>query len=281
MDLIANRLEVNKIDFESVLREHIQESSPAQEPSVLPANPILAPAEEVKIIADAYEAETEEPEEAAAPFTAVSKKRPYCPIKYMQSFFAARIPYALTLFNVRKNFQSTPETTAAQERWKNCSEIKEGYQIKMLFALLAATEQKSHQNLIAFSDDRSCILKCTLTGVDSSLLDRLDVHHLFTRQVDSLLFSCGIAEKIRDLIQVSIAGTISINGKTKVGFFQYTFIPSDWKCIHRCFKEYNQNLDESYISRPLRKALCEFLKEHMADNGEYTAIINDLERLTK
>ncbi len=291
--LITQRLQLPELDFEATLSENIQ-IDPSQQPERAASNRVQE-FDDIKICADSFLEELEEtvgeeepeseqsasvkpePTPALKPFKPV-QKRPYSPIKRIQSFFASRAPYSITLFNARKQFASTPESLAAQERWRNCTEFNEAYRIKMLFALL---ESGMHGNDITYNDDHGCLLNYAPTKIDASLQDKLDLHHLFTRHVDPYLFSCGIAEKVDNLIQVSIPGALVIKGKLQVGFFQYSFYPDSWMCMHRCFKEYYRNPDDSYISRPLRKALCEFLKEHMADNREYIGIINDLERLTK
>ena len=105
-------------------------------------------------------------------------------------------------------------------------------------------------------------MNCTDEEYDSSLREKLDLHHLFPPLVDKYLHKYGIPEQVDDLIQVSLPGTITYeDGTTEIGLFQETFIPKSWICIHRCFKKYTQQKSK-YISPALEKALTQSLNHN-------------------
>ena len=107
-------------------------------------------------------------------------------------------------------------------------------------------------------------IECTDENYHASLRQKLDLHHLFSRKIDNFLKSCGIAEKMNNLIQVSIPGEIvHQDGKREVGFFQYSFTEDTWTCIHRCFRNYDASKEDIFISPVLRKILEDFLQEHV------------------
>ena len=115
----------------------------------------------------------------------------------------------------------------------------------------------------------------------TSVIDRLNINHLFTRAVDRYLHACGIVESKGDLIQVSIPGKITFaDGSSIIGFFQYSFIKQNWTLIHRCFVNYDANRGADYISPVLRKALLDFLNTKRI-KADTTKIIIDLENIVK
>ena len=173
--------------------------------------------------------------------------KPY--VIYQSSF--GTTPYFVTLFRAQ-HYVSNPDIKA-QSAWRSCNSFREALRIKTLFALEGtASEQRS-------GEDANILLGCPQNAVDATLIDKIDLHHLFCRAVDHSCYFLGIAETIENLIQISIPGSITLaSGETSIGFFQYSFIPTDqWILVHRCFKNYKK---QSYISDRLRQTLLAYLK---------------------
>ncbi|MBA3752126.1 hypothetical protein H0X06_05030 [Candidatus Dependentiae bacterium] len=196
-------------------------------------------------------------------------------IRTLKSSFAGCKPYTISLFKARKFV--TQELQKAQKVWKQCKKTVESHRIKTLLALADILQD---QNPVIKLNSFGCLaLECKDTNYDDSITEKLDLHHLFTRLVDTCLPSYGIAERFNNLMQVSIPGEITDDqGTKKVGFFQYSFTSDSWVCIHRCFKSYDANQNDTYISTSLRKILFDFLKEY-CDTDEYKKVIEHLEYL--
>lgn len=111
----------------------------------------------------------------------------------------------------------------------------------------------------------------------STVREKLDLSHLFSRQVDQYLQSRGIVEFENERIKVSIPGELSDAGILRVGFFQYTFIPKDWILIHRCFVNYDSHAaDNLFVSKVLRRVLYDFLANTKQNETGYSSVISDL-----
>ena len=187
--------------------------------------------------------------------------------KKICSTFGGSKAYTITLFKARN--VAPEDLYKAHEQWKTCTSTKEAFRIRILFAL--AQEAVQQELDCVYYNSYNVLALHSLNEADESFHKKLDIHHLFSRSVDSFLESYGIAESVGDtLIQVSIPGKLEYEDKKKIGFFQYSFTP-DWVCIHRCFKPYTA----SRISPALRKTLHDFLvKEDV--NGEYAEVIGQL-----
>ncbi|MBA3752127.1 hypothetical protein H0X06_05035 [Candidatus Dependentiae bacterium] len=196
-------------------------------------------------------------------------------VRTLKSSFAGGKPYTISLFKARKCVPQ--ELQKAQAVWKQCKKTVESHRIKTLFALADILQD---QNPVINLNSFGCLaLDCTTINLDESIKKKLDLDHLFTRLVDLSLRSYGIAEIVDNLIQVSIPGEITDDqGIKKIGFFQYSFTSDTGICIHRCFKQYDANQNDTYISISLRKILFHFLKEFY-DTNEYKKVINHLEQL--
>ncbi len=196
-------------------------------------------------------------------------------IRTINSLFEKSKPYTISLFNARKFVPQ--ELQEAQTVWKNCTKTVDSTRVKTVFALADSLE--GHDYTVATNEYGSPHILCNDENYDISIREKLDLDHLFSRHVDTSLHSYGIAERVNNLIQVSIPGEIiDDQGKKKVGFFQYSYTRDSWVCIHRCFKSYDANQNDTYISSSLRKILCDFLKE-LDSSNEYSAIIKHLEEL--
>jgi hypothetical protein len=217
-------------------------------------------------------------------FILVQKRNHTIPLtRDIDDYFAGKEYYHIKLYNVRSYLLAPPSYQEALSEWKNCSSFKKAYRIKALSAL--ADYGQSQDGVKVLSNQYDCpaldFSAHSITDYDSTLLEKLDLHHLFSRSVDYALTLFGMPELLdNNTLQVSIPGEIIYKDSTRhIGFFQYTFDINNKVCYHRCFKDYNQNLDGKYISKNLRSALYSFLKEYMANNLTYKPILQELERL--
>ena len=159
--------------------------------------------------------------------------------------------------------------------WNACNGTKESKRIQLIFALAYQAQEQgcslytNSYGLPAFAYNDQ--------NYDASLREKLDLGHLFTRTVDAFLHLYGIAERIDNLIQVSIPGEIAYDGIKKVGFFQYSFTP-EWVCIHRCFKSYDVTSTDTYVSKALKTVLYKFLVNEYSLDDSYASIIKQLEK---
>ncbi len=212
--------------------------------------------------------------ESETGFSTVQRKQKKV-IPTIKSSFAGCSPYTISLFKARKYIPE--ELQSSQLAWKECKKTVESHRIKTLFALADIVQD---QNPVIKLNSFGCLaLDCNESNYDKSLTEKLDLHHLFTRLVDTYLSVCGIAERVDNLIQVSIPGELTDKtGTKKVGFFQYSFTSDSWICIHRCFKSYDANQQGIYISSYLRKILHDFLLDSF-NTTHYTSIIEHLKQL--
>ncbi len=196
-------------------------------------------------------------------------------IHTIRSLFAGSKPYTISLFKARQYV--TQELQEAQRKWSECKKTVEAARVKILFALADSLEGPECPVVL---NEYSCpLIVCTNKNYDHSIREKLDLHHLFTRYVDTFLQSYGIAEYVDNLIQVSIPGEIKDDqGHKEIGFFQYSYIPNSWICIHRCFRRYDANLKGTYITTHLRKILYDYLEE-LTNCDEYASIIEHLKHL--
>ncbi len=209
------------------------------------------------------------------PFTPVEHK-PFVPFTVIRSYFAG-LPYEITLFKVKKHLVIDDGLKKALSHFKQCIDFEESQRIKLLFALY----QSQINNSVREDAHHGLLLQNTAQHIDPSIAEKIDLHHLFTRQIDPFIFSYGIAELKEDTCQVSLPCAITLaNGTLRIGFLQYTFIGDSWMLIHRSFKEYDQDKGHKHISKPLRRALLGFLKENMSNDQSYKEIIAKLEKLT-
>ncbi|MBA3751262.1 hypothetical protein H0X06_00460 [Candidatus Dependentiae bacterium] len=193
-------------------------------------------------------------------------KKNLCTFK---SFFAGR-PYSICLFKARNYVPY--DLHEVQDLWKSHPWTGEAYRIKVLFALAESLQSKDHAWTVSASSGLPRI-ECNDENYHESIRKKLDLNHLFSRAVDAYLESYGIAEKIDNLIQISIPGQITDDeGLRKVGFFQFSFTDTTRVCIHRCFKNYDAS---KYISLSLRKILYEFLI-NSSTCEEYKQVIENL-----
>ncbi|MBA3751706.1 hypothetical protein H0X06_02830 [Candidatus Dependentiae bacterium] len=196
-------------------------------------------------------------------------------IRTIRSLFAGYKPYTISLFRTRKYVPQ--ELQEAQKHWGNGKKTLESMRIKILFALADSLVGDSCN--VILNNYRCPLIECNDENYDLTIREKLDLHHLFTRHVDSSLQSYGIAELVDNLVQVSIPGEITDEqGKKEVGFFQYCFTRDSWICIHRCFKPYDANQSGAYITTHLRRILYDFLK-NVDSSYEYNGIIKHLEEL--
>ncbi|MBA2306683.1 hypothetical protein H0W26_00955 [Candidatus Dependentiae bacterium] len=174
----------------------------------------------------------------------------------ISSVFAEGLPYTITLFNARKYLpQDSHAFELSLEKWRQYSNngIRESRRVAVPFAFADTIPNPCIKfnsygcPIIAADESRT---------IDEALSEKVDLHHLFTRKIDTFLSSYGIAETIEGLIQLSIPGEIAYGNTVEVGFFQYSFTKKGI-CIHRCFKLYNQ----TSISNVLREVLYTFLQE--------------------
>ncbi len=164
--------------------------------------------------------------------------------------FAQQVPYTIILFNACPLVPLEAQTGRAL--WATHGPLKASYRIKTITALADSIKDTSE---IIPTEYGSFMLNCTDEEYDSSLREKLDLHHLFPPLVDKYLHKYGIPEQVGSLIQVSLPGTITFeDGTTEIGLFQTTFIPESWICIHRCFKRYT-NQESKYISEALKVVL--------------------------
>jgi hypothetical protein len=197
-------------------------------------------------------------------------------VKTIEGTFAKE-RYSIKLYNVKNFLSLTKELEEAYILWKTCPMWQEAYRLRVLFALYQSLEEATRR-LNAFSVPT--LSHPSLTKYDATITEKLDLHHLFSHQVDTYLKKYGVVERVEDCIQVSIPGEITLSNGTKtIGFFQYTF-NKQWLCIHRCFKPYDCNLKENtqYISKTLRTLLYDFIKKHEVTK-EYQCVLQDLENI--
>ncbi|MBA2307587.1 hypothetical protein H0W26_05645, partial [Candidatus Dependentiae bacterium] len=215
------------------------------------------------------------PSDNGLPFT-LPQYRQRKKVRTIKASFAACMPYTISLFKAQHLIPE--ELVEIQIPWKACQGTSESWRVKVLFALADSLAlQKPILKLTTFGCP---LIECNDESYDESIREKLDLNHLFTRLVDSSLRSYGIAEKVDNLIQVSIPGEMGdCQGRKKVGFFQYSFIPDTWICIHRCFKSYDANQYGIYISPALRKILYDFLITISMADDSYRDVIDHLKLL--
>ena len=194
------------------------------------------------------------------------------PLRHViRDLFADEKPYTVTLFQA---YQWIPQPLAlihehCRSNWRRTQESK---RVKELFAL--AYEAQEQGSPLECDVHGSPLIKYDDKFTHLSILEKLNLDHLFTRTVDNSLLSHGICEKIGDLIQISIPGELAYDTTRKLGFFQYSFT-SEWVCIHRCFKSYKANVQNRFVSSTLRRILCDFLVTTDLQ-GEYKKEIREL-----
>ena len=164
--------------------------------------------------------------------------------------FARRLPYTIRLFNPTPFVAHEDQTGKA--KWAQCTAVQTSYRINTVTALAEVIEDTAE---IVPTSYGSYMLNCTDTDYDISIRTKLDLHHLFPPIIDKYLRRYGIVEQVDDLIQLSLPGLIRYDdGTIEQGFFQTTFIPDKWICIHRCFKRYTCQ-ESKYISPALSNVL--------------------------
>lgn len=296
---ILEQLKVSTIDFELILKEgftpthtpleipsaeRIVSLSSAPSLTALPVHPTNTTAEESFF-------EEEEPSESfAAPEVTIAEselssfkehpsRRPRAPIREIHDSFFGLEPYTIRLFNARSFIPREEELTNAHSLFSTCEKIDHATRISILFGLAEHFQEKS---LLSIARNTYGMPTLIAHGAnqeyDASLVERLTLDHLFSPLVERFLKSFGIVEKKNDLIQVSIPGEIKEStGRRSLGYFQFTFIPESWKCIHRAFANYTVNND-TYVSKVLKKALLDFLLANEHDDPFYAPIIDALEK---
>ncbi len=201
------------------------------------------------------------------PTSSARKKR----VHTLRAYYGGCNPYTISLFKTRSSLPDELRETLTT--WKSCQRIKESKRIQLLFAL---ADQAQEQGCTLYSNAYGFpAFEYNDETYEKSLREKLDLGHLFTRTVDSFLHTYGIAECIDNLIQISIPGEITYNDIRKVGFFQYSFTP-EWVCIHRCFKAYDTDSTDTYISTTLKSVLYNFLTNECSTDDSYADIIKKL-----
>ena len=237
-----------------------------------PATPLIPPHEQAAKVAETFTAQ-----EIQTLNLVGKKQRPH--IHEIKAILGGLIPYTIELFNAKSLVQRTTEMCEAHKAFHDCAFFTEADRVKVLFAL---TDQIRSQNQVKIKRDAYGLpsLEYNDGTIDSSVIDRLNINHLFTRAVDRYLHACGIVESKGDLVQVSIPGKITFaDGSSVIGFFQYSFIKQNWTLIHRCFVNYDANIGKEHISTPLRQALLDFLKKDTISSEKYNKIIRALEKI--
>ena len=209
----------------------------------------------------------------------VNRKKTTRLTREIRGQFANNESYLITLFKVKNDTVLPAEHMQALAAFKQYSGMTDAFRIKAVFAL--AELLTSQDNALVIRDAYGFpALTAANGGIESPLLEKLNLSHLFTRAVDNHLLSYGIFETIDKLIQISIPGQITLkDGTAIVGFFQYSCIKDSWVLIHRCFARYDASIGNQNVSQTLRKALLDYLKTHSASTGIYKSIISDLEKI--
>lgn len=187
-------------------------------------------------------------------------------------------PYAITLYRVR-DYLPRQEKLQAKRVFNACGSFDYHLRIKKLFTIADMLKLTGGAH-IGFGSHGIPIIEPESTMFDATIKEKLDLGHLFSSQVDRYLHSFGVVEFENDRIKVSIPGELMYGETLRIGFFQYTFIPKDWTCIHRCFVNYDSHAaDNLFVSKMLRRALYDFLKENKQDDSRYQGVRCDLARL--
>ncbi|MBA2306971.1 hypothetical protein H0W26_02460 [Candidatus Dependentiae bacterium] len=194
-------------------------------------------------------------------------------VHVLQGSFMGCKPYTITLFKAQRYVSHELKDTHTV--WKTCKETKESQRIQLLFALAHEAEE---QQCSVYTNGYGCLASTyTDENCHESLREKLDIHHLFSRTVDSFLRSYGIVERIDTLIQISFPGELAYDTTKEIGFFQYSFTP-EWVCIHRCFKPYDVSSTDKYVTIALRKMLYDFLRAE-CQTSAYAEVIEKLKQL--
>ena len=180
-----------------------------------------------------------------------------CITEEITDVFAGSVPYTITLFKANHLVPLAKQTGLAA--WNTCTRIVDSYRIRAIGAL-ADLLCAAHATVKKIKKSRCYTLMCDDENYDSTVREKLDLHHLFSPEVERYLRVFGIAEMVKERVLVSIPGKIAYqDGSFEVGFFQETFIPGSWTCTHRCFKRYTNNQDNTFITPLLRTALITFV----------------------
>lgn len=219
------------------------------------------------------------PDEIAR-LTPVTTKKAARLLQEIEGNLAGQLRYRIELFNVKPCIAFTPEMQEARHIFEDCSELKEAERVKIIFALANIVQSQGPVEIVPNAYGRPTI-RCT-QNVDPSLAEKLNVDHLFTKAVDHFLKQYGIFERKSGHIKISIPGRIIFqNGIFLVGFFQYSANEDSLSVFHRCFVEYNNNIEGEHISDTLRLALCDYLKDPRTTKPEYAETISHLEKILK
>jgi hypothetical protein len=193
-------------------------------------------------------------------FTLVGRREHVTPVvRDITDYFAGQERYYIKLYNAHDYLEATPENQQALSAWQRCSNFSYHYRVKVLFALI---DNGIAQNTVRLIKNTYGCPALDYSGYESTLVDKLDLHHLFSRSVDDALNKFGIPELLDSTtLQVSIPGEIIYkDGTSSIGFFQYTFNINNKMCYHRCFQFYGT--DNGYISPTLHSAFRTFLKKY-------------------
>ena len=211
------------------------------------------------------------------------KKEPRL-VQELQGLLAGNEPYTIELFRARNYVEITQSMRDAFTEFQKCTGFEEALRVKGVFVLADLLRSKGLVKVVRNVYGRPTIV-CTEKDISPELVEKLNIDHLFTKDVDRYLQTFGIVNRCGNSIQISIPGRITFKDNTfAVGFFQYSLIKdakNAWILIHRCFASYNASLDGEYISNELRQSLLDFLKFHQADREEYKGIISELERILR
>ena len=120
---------------------------------------------------------------------------------------ASKERYTIELFNAKRLTKITDTMREAHKEFQNCMYFRQAERVKILFAILENMCSQS-QAKIKRNSYGMPTMDNTNTAIDSSVIEKLNINHLFTQAVDRYLHICGIIESRGNLIQVSIPGRI-------------------------------------------------------------------------
>ena len=129
------------------------------------------------------------PQEIQQLIPAVTKKQKTL-VHEIRGSLAGKEMYTIELFNAKSLVQRITEMGEAHKAFHDCASFTEADRVKVLFAL---TDQIRSQNQVKIKRDAYGLpaLEYNDAAIDSSVIDRLNINHLFTRAVDRYLHACG------------------------------------------------------------------------------------------